>query len=162
MQIDVAQVASAVVPYAAAMATAYGKDAAEKIHDMAVEKTSTAVAGIGERILSRILRKKDSEDAIKNAFIDLANREEDSEAAFRLQIRKALSADPDLASDVARMLPAAIQDSSGPHSIAIGSNEGVASTGDHAFIVGSQQNHGSGIFIGRDVRFDGDSNLIRE
>jgi len=142
-----------VMPYASAVAAAYGKDTVEKIHDLTIEKASNATVGMAHRLLGRILRRKESSDAVESALADLANGEEDSEAALRLQIRKALTADPELAREVADMLNSSSHNTSASRSISIGKNDGFAITGDQAFIVGSQQNHGSGIFIGRDYRF---------
>jgi hypothetical protein len=66
--------------------------------------------------------------------LDVAAGEQDSEAALRLQIRKALAADPELAQDVAAMLPAGSvhNEASGAGSIAIGTNSGIANTGANA------------------------------
>jgi hypothetical protein len=71
---------------------------------------------------------------IEGAIVDVAAGEEDSETALRLQIRKALAADPNLARDIAALLPAGSvhNEASGTRSIAIGTNTGIASTGDGA------------------------------
>lgn len=91
---------------------------------------------LGRRLLDRILRRDESRPLIEGAVVDVAAGEQDAEAALRLQIRKALAADPLLAEEVAGMLPggASHVEAAGERSIAIGRNSGVASTGDHAMI----------------------------
>jgi hypothetical protein len=153
MDIDVAQTASAVMPYVTAVVAAYGKDTVDKVRDLAVANASDATVNLGKRLLGRILRRGDSRESIEEALVDVTNGEEDGEAALRLQIRKALAADADLARDVAAMLPAVHNEASGEHSVATGDNSGIVSTGNGAFNVGVQHNHGSGTFVGRDYNF---------
>jgi hypothetical protein len=136
MDVDVAQTAAAVMPYVTAAVTAYGVTTLDKVRDAAVDKASDATVTLGHRMLNRILGRAASPQVIEGAVIDAAAGEEDSAAALRLQIRKALAADPELAREVAAMLPAGSTqvEASGERSIATGTNSGVASTGDHATI----------------------------
>jgi len=136
MDVDVAQTAAAVMPYVTAVVAAYGKSTVDKVRDAVVDKASDATVGIGHRLLNRILRREVSRQVIEGAIVDVATGEEGGEAALQLQIRKALAADPDLARDVATMLPAnsVHVEASGDRSIAIQDNSGVASTGDHTTI----------------------------
>lgn len=133
MDVDVAQTAAAVMPYVTAAVTAYGVTTLDKVRDAVVDKASDATVGVGHRLLNRILGREESRQVIEGAIVDIAAGEEDSEAALKLQIRKALAADPDLARDVAQLLPAGAvhNEAAGTRSIAIGTNSGIASTGDN-------------------------------
>ncbi|WP_239561728.1 hypothetical protein [Micromonospora luteifusca] len=124
------------MPYVTAVVAAYGKETVAKIHDSVIDQASDATVGLGRRLLDRILRREESRPLIEGALVDVADGEQDAEAALRLQIRKALTADPQLAEEVVGMLPGGAThiEASGDRSIAIGHNSGVASTGDHAMI----------------------------
>lgn len=136
MDVDVARTAAAVMPYVTAAITTYGMSTLDKIRDTVVDKTSDATVSVGHRLLMRLLRREESRQAIEGAVSDVVSGEEDGAAALRLQIRKALAADNELARDVAAMLPAGSShvEASGERSIAIQNNSGVASTGDSATI----------------------------
>lgn len=136
MDVDVAQTAAAVMPYVTAAVTAYGVTTLDKVRDAVVDKASDATVGVGHRLLNRILGRAESRQVIEGAVLDVEAGEEDSAAALKLQIRKALAADPELAREVAAMLPAGAVhvEASGERSIAIQHNSGVASTGDNATI----------------------------
>lgn len=133
MDVDVAQTAAAVMPYVTAAVTAYGVTTLDRVRDAVVDKTSDATVGLGQRLLNRILGREESRQVIEGAIADVAAGEEDSEAALKLQIRKALAADPGLARDVAQLLPTGTthNEASGTRSIAIVTNSGIASTGDN-------------------------------
>jgi hypothetical protein len=132
MSADVAQTAAAVMPYVTATVAAYGMHTLDKVRDSFVERASEATVGRGHRLLDRILRREPSRESVEEAVVDLAAGMPDSEAALRLQIRKALAADPELAADVRSMLPPPAMriEASGERSIAVGTNSGVLSTGD--------------------------------
>jgi hypothetical protein len=134
MDVDVAQTAAAVMPYVTAAVTAYGVTTLDKVRDAVVDKASDATVGVGHRLLNRILGREESRQVIEGAIVDVAAGEEDSEAALKLQIRKALAADPGLAQEVAAILPAGSVhvEASGDRAVAIEHNAGIASTGDHA------------------------------
>ncbi|WP_430496836.1 hypothetical protein ACQRWP_19985 [Micromonospora trifolii] len=136
VDLEVAQTAAAVMPYVTAAVTTYGMSTLDRVRDTVVEKTSDATVGVGHRLLNRILGREESRQAIEGAVIDVAAGEEDSAAALKLQIRKALAADPELAREVTAMLPAGSVhvEASGERSIAIDNNSGVASTGENATI----------------------------
>ena len=132
MDIDVAQTAGAVLPYVTGAVAAYGATTLEKVREAVVDKAADGTVSLGHRILHRILRRDESRPAIEGAIADVAAGEEDSEAALKLQIRKALAADPELARDVAGMLPSGITVvASGERSVATHTNYGVISTGDN-------------------------------
>ncbi|GIF06256.1 hypothetical protein Asi03nite_37940 [Actinoplanes siamensis] len=136
MDVDIAQTAAALMPYVTAAVSAYGATTLDKLRDAVVDSATNATVGVGHRLLNRILGREQSRQVIEGAILDAAAGEEDSEAALRLQIRKALAADPALARDVLALLPesATRVEAAGERSIAIGHNSGVASTGDNASI----------------------------
>jgi hypothetical protein len=134
MDVDVAQTAAAVMPYVTAVVTADGVTTLDRVRDAVVDQASEATVGVGHRLLNRILGRAESRQVIEGAIADVAAGEEDSEAALRMQIRKALAADPELAVEVARMLPAgsvSVQ-ASGARSVAAHTISGNVSTGDNA------------------------------
>jgi len=134
MDVDVARTAAAVLPYVTAAVTAYGMNTLARVRDAVVDSASDATVGVGHRLLNRILGREESRQVIEDAVIDVAAGEEDGETALKVQIRKALAADPDLAREIAGMLPitTAHNEASGTRSIAIGTNTGIANTGDNA------------------------------
>lgn len=134
MDIDVAQTASAVLPYVTGAVAAYGASTLDKVRDAVVDKAADGTVGIGHRILNRLLRRDESRAVIEGAIVDVAAGEEDSEAALKLQIRKALAADPALAREIAAMLPTGgvTITASGDRAVAMHTNYGVISTGDNS------------------------------
>jgi hypothetical protein len=138
MDLDVVQTAAAVMPYLTAAATAYGMNTLDKARDAVVDKTSDATVTVGHRILNRILHRKESQRVIEGAVIDLAAApdDEDAQAALRLQIRKAVTDDPALLSDIAGILNEAgvTVTASGARSVAAHTISGVVVTGDGASV----------------------------
>ncbi|GAA3343952.1 hypothetical protein GCM10020358_45180 [Amorphoplanes nipponensis] len=134
MDVDAAQTAAAVMPYVTAAVTTYGMSTLDRIRDTAVDKATDATVGVGQRMLNRLLGREESREILEGAVLDVVAGEQDSESALRLQIRKALAADPELAQDVAAMLPAGSvhNEASGAGAIAIGTNSGIANTGANA------------------------------
>ncbi|MFI5895734.1 hypothetical protein ACIA5D_37130 [Actinoplanes sp. NPDC051513] len=134
MDIDVAQTAGAVLPYVTGAVAAYGATTLEKVREAVVDKAADGTVSLGHRVLNRILRRDESRPAIEGAIVDVAAGEEDSEAVLKLQIRKALAADPELARDVAGMLSSGGVTivASGERSVATHTNYGVISTGDNS------------------------------
>jgi hypothetical protein len=94
---------------------------------------------MGQRFLDRVLRRTPDRAPIEAAVTDLAESADDPDAlaALRLQIRKALLADPSLMAELAAMLPerhAARAD--GTRGVAVsGDMSGIVSTGDGATTV---------------------------
>ncbi|MFG1837938.1 hypothetical protein ACGFH8_05790 [Micromonospora sp. NPDC049175] len=132
MDSETAAIATAVVPYVAATVGAYGAAVVDRLQDAAAD----ASVGMGGRLLRRLLRRHESAPAVRAAAVDLAEdpADEDRLAALRLQIRKALASDPNLAADVAQMLEQAgvRVTASGERSIAAQTISGVAVTGNGA------------------------------
>jgi hypothetical protein len=137
VDIDAAQIAATAGPYVTAAIATYGMNTLDKVRDTLVDHASDTTVSIGHRLLNRILGREESRSAIEAAVIDVANGEEDGESALRLQLRKALTSDLDLAKDVAGILPTGSPrfEALGDRSIAIQNNSGIASTGDQASIV---------------------------
>ena len=134
MEIDVAQTLTAMMPYVTSALNAYGTNTLDKVRDSVVDGATDATVGVGHKILNRLLGRAESRAAIEDAVTDVAAGEEDSEAALRLQIRKALNADFALAQELQGMMPAGSvrYEASGTGSIAIGTNSGIANTGANA------------------------------
>jgi hypothetical protein len=133
---DVGQVAAEVVPYVTAAVQAYGIHTLDKVKDAAVEEASDATVGLGRRLLKRLFGRDESRQVIEGAVVDVAAAPDDADtvAALRLQIRKALAADPALAAEIAGMLPAQSVhiEASGTRSVAVHTNPGIINTGDDA------------------------------
>lgn len=104
MEPGISALAAAVVPYVSAAVGAYGAGVLTRPEDAA-----TDAVGIGARLLRRMLRNDESAPTVSAAVVDLADdpADEDRLAALRLQIRKALAADPSLVADVAGIVAAA-------------------------------------------------------
>lgn len=133
IMVDV-DLAAQVVPYLAAAAGAYGTAVLERVRDSAADATVGASAGLGRRLLGRILGREKSAAAVAAAVQDLAQDPQDPDrvAAVRLQVRKALADDPELAGEVSAMLHAAgvSVTASGARSVAVQNNSGIIQTGD--------------------------------
>jgi hypothetical protein len=131
---EVGALAAAIVPYVSAAAGAYGAAVLERAQDSAADAT----VGLGRRIVDRLLRREESAEVIEGAVTDLVEdpQDDDRVAALRLQIRKALAADPELATEIRGMLNDAgvTVTASGERSIAAQTISGVAVTGDDAQI----------------------------
>jgi hypothetical protein len=140
VELDVGQTAAAMMPYITTVVAAYGTRTLDKVRDALVDKASDATVSIGHRLLNRILGRKESREAIEGAVIDVANNEEDSVSALKLQIRKALASDNELMREVISMLPSdsVHLEASGERAVAVQHNSGVISTGGGATIYTGQ------------------------
>lgn len=133
---DVSAVVALLMPYVSAAVGAYGSAVLTKAQDVAADET----VGLGRRLLQRIWQRPESQAELESAVSDRvqAPDDDDSLAALRLQIRKALAADPALAKELADMLgpaaaPAAMTVSAvGERAVAAGTNTGIIQTGDKA------------------------------
>ncbi|WP_127506918.1 hypothetical protein [Actinoplanes solisilvae] len=134
MDPEVTALAAAVVPYVSAAAGAYGSAVVQRVQDSAADATM----GLGGRLLRRLLGREESAAAVADAAVDLAEdpADEDRVAAMRLQIRKALAADPALMVEIRELLAAegVSVTASGERAIAAQTISGVAVTGDNAHI----------------------------
>jgi hypothetical protein len=135
MMID-AELAGAVVPYVAAAAGAYGASVVERVRDTAADATADATVGLGRRLLRRILGREESAEQVSDAVQDLAADPADPDrvAALRLQVRKVLAADPELAGEVAQMLERAggTVTAAGDGAVAVNHNPGIIQTGQNS------------------------------
>ena len=102
---DVTALAGVVVPYVAAAAGAYGAGVVARVQEVAADAT----VGLGGQLLRRLLGREESAPAVEAAVMDVAEdpTDEDRVAALRLQIRKALAADPSLTAEVESILAGA-------------------------------------------------------
>jgi hypothetical protein len=127
-----ADLAGMVVPYVAAAVSAYGAAVVEKVRDTAADATADATVSAGRRLLRGFLHRDESRPAVVEAVQELAVDPADTDrvAALRLQLRKALAADPQLATEVATMLRDAPAVAAGPRSVAVQHNAGIVQTGD--------------------------------
>jgi hypothetical protein len=107
--VDVAEVAGEVVRFLVPVVNAYGGQVLDKVEDASSDQIGDAAVGLGKRLLRCILRREQSRPAVQEAVTDLAAdpNDEDSVAALRKQVKKALTADDQLASEIKEMLSAA-------------------------------------------------------
>jgi len=106
--LDLGELSTAVVPYVAAAAAAYGGAVVQKVTDAAVDGGADATVGWGRRLLRRLFasgRSAQVTEAVQELAQDPAD--EASLALVRAQVLKAVAADPQLAGELAGMLRAA-------------------------------------------------------
>lgn len=131
MSDDVAMLAAEVLPYASAAAAAYGGAVLAKARDEAADAT----VGLGRRLLQRIFGTRREGEPLPEAVADVVAdpADEDTAAALRLAVRKALAADTLLQAEVRDMLAQArvTVTAAGVRSIAAQAITGIAATGDH-------------------------------
>jgi hypothetical protein len=121
-----------IAPYVTAAIGAYGT----AVLTRAEEAAADATVSLGQRILLRITGRGPRPE-VEGAVEDLAESpdDEDARAALRMQIKKALREDPELAADIAGLLPLATArnvriKASGPRSVAAHTIRGNVTTGD--------------------------------
>jgi hypothetical protein len=136
MVVEAAVLAGTAVKFVVAVARQYGSAVWQQVEDDATDAAADATVGMGRRLLRRLLGRTESRAAIKTAVIDVADHpdDEDFAAALRVQMRKALEADPELASEVSGMLTNAGVSivASGKGSVAAQTISGNVTTGDHS------------------------------
>src|SRR5690242_1638691 len=100
--------ATAVLPYVAAVAAKYGTAVLDKLRDGAVDAAADGTVELGRRILAAIFHRGEH-PGLATAVEDVAEAgdDPDAEAALRRQLRKALAADPALAGELTGMLQSA-------------------------------------------------------
>jgi len=131
--VETVAVAATVAQLVAGLVAAYGAAVVSRVQDAAADAT----LGLGGRLLRRLLRQPEQAPAIEAAVQVVAEdpADEDRVAALRLQIRKALTADPQLAAELREMLqqqPGVSVTAVGERSVAVGHNSGIIQTGDNA------------------------------
>jgi hypothetical protein len=131
-----ADLAAQVVPYIVAAAAWYRAAVLERVGDAAADSTADAMVRWGQRMLARILRRKQSATMVTDAVKELAAdpADEDRVAVLRAQVRKVFSADPELAAEITWMLQQAgpAVTASGNRSVAVHHNTGIVQTGDQS------------------------------
>jgi hypothetical protein len=102
---DVAAVAAEMTPYISAAVAAYGGAVLAKVRDDAADAT----VGLGRRLLQKVFGHRGEGEPLPGPLADLAADPHDGDAlaACRLEIRRALAADPVLAAEVRSMLAGA-------------------------------------------------------
>jgi hypothetical protein len=137
---EITQLAGAVTPYVTGLATAYGSAVLQKVRDQSVDASADATIGLGRRMLNLILGRSQLALAVESAVQDVATNpgEDDFSTALKVQIYKALTADPGLARELAKLVNSARMSisvtASGERSIAAHTVSGIASTGDNTQI----------------------------
>jgi hypothetical protein len=86
-------------------AAAYGGAVVQRAADQTADASVDAAVGLGGRIL-RLLSRSSRSTQVEEAVTDLADdpQNDDLAAAVRVQVRKALTEDPELAAELARLL----------------------------------------------------------
>ena len=104
---DIGEVSSAVVPFVSAAVGAYGTAVVQRVVDQAGDATADATVGVSRRVLRRLFGSGRGAQ-LQAAVADLAEAPDDEELTdlVRAQIRTALARDPQLAEEIAGMLPA--------------------------------------------------------
>ena len=102
---DVASVAAEMSPYISAAVGAYGGAVLAKVRDDAADVT----VGLGRRLLQKVFGHHDEAEPLPAPLADLVADPVDGDAlaACRLEIRKAMAADPVLEAEVRAMLAGA-------------------------------------------------------
>ncbi|MFJ5227838.1 hypothetical protein [Streptomyces sp. NPDC088400] len=129
---DALTVANDVVPYVTAAVAAYGTAVVTRTSETAVDAT----VSLGQRIAQRLWSREENRDGLEQAIEEVAEdpQDADAQAALRVQVRRILRQDAELATELARLLPTRTFTASGDGAVAVETNSGVISTGDGATI----------------------------
>lgn len=132
---EIALLASEMTPYISGAVGAYGTAVLVRARDEAADAT----VGLGRRMLQRIFGTRAEGQELPEPLSDFAADPQDGDAlaALRLQIRKALDADPQLADEVRAMLGSAnvTITASGDRAVAAQTINAPVATGDNTTIV---------------------------
>jgi len=133
---DVASLAAEMTPYVSAAAAAYGGAVLAKVRDDAADST----VSLGRRLLQRVFGSRDDGDRLPEPLTDVIAdpMDVDALAALRLHLRKVLTSDSALETEVREMMAATgvTVTASGERSIAAQVISGIANTGDDSTIGG--------------------------
>ncbi|WP_326824255.1 hypothetical protein [Streptosporangium sp. NBC_01756] len=99
---DAIELANQAMPYVTAAIGAYGLAVLTKTQDLVADES----VNLGRRLLQRFINGAQNKKRIEAAVEDVTDTpdDEDSHAALRGQLKRALAADPDLLKDIAEML----------------------------------------------------------
>jgi len=102
---DVATIATEMTPYITAAVGAYGGAVLAKVRDDAADAT----VGLGRRLLQKVFGRHGEAEPLPVVLAELVDDPDDGDAlaACRMEIRRALTADPALAAAVREMLAGA-------------------------------------------------------
>jgi hypothetical protein len=104
-EVDLGELSSAVVPHVSAAVAAYGGAVIQRVTDQAVDGGADVTVGWGRRLLARLFasgRGPQVSEAVRELVDD--PEDEASMALVRAQVLKAVTADPELASDLREMV----------------------------------------------------------
>ncbi|MFG2343992.1 hypothetical protein [Streptomyces phaeochromogenes] len=131
MSSEIAELANTAAPLAMTALGAYGSAVLLRTQ----EEAATSTVNAGRRLLQRVFGTRTDEEANPDLLVDLLEdpNDTDSFATLRREIRKVLESDEDLVTWLRQQVETTSQSvvASGDRSIAIGTNNGVASTGDN-------------------------------
>jgi hypothetical protein len=131
---NVDAVVGQIVPAIVTEVETFGADVLDRVQSAGVD----VAMSLGQRVLAWLLEHALHRGSLETAVTDLAENSQDPDtiAALRLQIRKVLVQSPELALELADMLPPAPQaTATGPRSVAIaGDNSAPIITGEHSSI----------------------------
>lgn len=138
MDSEIVQAVDQMGPYVAAALAAYGANVLSRGEDAAADATVNAGRQILLRVWNRIspTRRAMLQQAVEDA-VTTGPAADDGVAALRVQLRHALSEDPQLVEELRNLLASAPRTviASGERSVAVGrDNTGVVSTADGARI----------------------------
>ena len=110
----------------------------DRVLDQAQDDAAEATVSLGRRLLQTIFGSRKAGEPLPGPVADVVAdpQDEDTVAALRLAIRKALAADPHLHAEIEQMLAGAgvSVTASGERSIAAQTITGIAATGDNTTI----------------------------
>lgn len=125
----------------AAVVAAIGKYGSSVL-TRAEDGAAGATVSLGQRLIQKIFHRPGSHDAVGAAVADVAAAPGDQDAvgALRLQLKKALAADPALAGELAEMIRTAgvTVNSEGDRANIAQHNTGIQSSGDNVTITQHQ------------------------
>ncbi|MFE0424937.1 hypothetical protein [Streptomyces sp. NPDC058953] len=130
---DALTVANDLAPYVTAAVTAYGTAVVTRTTDLAADST----VSLGQRVVQRLWSREDSRAGLEQAIEEVAEnpQDEDAQAALRIQVRRILREDAELAAELAQVVPATRNlTASGDGAVAVEVNHGIISTGEGATI----------------------------
>jgi hypothetical protein len=132
--VDVGQLLDAAWPYLTTVLRTYGAALVQRVTDQSADVTADATVSIGRRLWRRLFNSASS-DAMQLAVQEAGEHpgDEDYLAGLRLQVKKTLAGDEELATELAQLLAAGgASIAAGERSVVVRTNSGIISTGDHA------------------------------